>query len=257
MRCHPHSLILFADRLTAVTAFPGLYSPDNYPGSFPMVKHPNLAQFFLLLVILAAACKKTEPEDIDLGYDYFPNTLRSFVIYQVDSAYYGINQQSFSFELKEVLATSFLDGEGQMAMVVERYVRENSADPWVLRQNWVQKITPTTAERVEDNIRFIRLVFPIEEGESWNGNAYNTLGEWSYTYDDVGKPFSIGGQVLDESLRVNQRNNVNLVDQEIAYEVYAKGVGLVKKYVKDITIQSGQTTGVEYTWTALQYGIEP
>jgi hypothetical protein len=213
--------------------------------------------YSLLLLAVFSSCKKEEPAEIDLGYDFFPNEVRSFIVYRVDSIHYGINQEEFTFQIKEVLANEFIDGEGKAAMSVERYKRQTNADPWVLQNVWVQKRTPTAAERVEDNIRYVRLAFPVEDGKSWNGNAYNTLGEWEYEYADVDEPFELGINSFSKSLRVNQRNNVNLVDQEIAYEVYARGVGLVQKYFKDVSIQPGQMSGVEYTWSVLLYGTEP
>ena len=46
-------------------------------------------------------------------------------------------------------------------------------------------LTTSRAEREEDNIRYIRLGFPISSTITWDGNAFNTLGEEeTSTYDN-------------------------------------------------------------------------
>jgi hypothetical protein len=137
---------------------------------------------------------------------------------------------------------------------VERYKKNNLQDTFQLTDVWVQKRTTTSAERYEENQRFVRLIFPVNEGESWNGNAYNTLEPWNYTYTNVGEPYSLDLLSFSKTLTVNQRNNVNLVNQEIAYEVYAYGIGMVYKQLTDLEYQNFQVTGVEVEMKAIGYG---
>jgi len=214
----------------------------------------------LILTALALtalfSCKKSDPAEIDLGYTFFPNTARAFIIYRVDSTSYGISEEEFQFQIKELLANEFVDGQGDAAILVERYKRLNSSEEWVLQNVWVQKRTPTAAERVEDNVRYVKMAFPVVEAKTWNGNAYNTLGEWEYTFENVDKPTELGIQVFSKTVKVNQRNNVNLVDQEIAYEIYARNVGMVYKRFTDLNTQLGQVSGVEVIMTALTFGYE-
>jgi hypothetical protein len=209
---------------------------------------------FAFPMVFLLSCKKEEVQELDLGYDYFPNTVGSYIIYKVDSTHYGIEEEQVIFQRKEQYAYQFIDASGEEAIAVERYKRPGTGSPWVLEDVWVQKRTPTKAERVEENNRFIRMVFPVEEGKTWNGNAYNTLSEWDYTYEDIDQPADIGILEFSKTLKVNQRYNVNLVDQEVAYELYARNVGLIYRRFTDLNTQQGEVSGVQVITTAVAYG---
>lgn len=208
----------------------------------------------LAAILLVSSCKKDEEEVIDIGYLYFPNQAGTYVEYEVDSVHYGITVDTSHFYLREELVEEFIDGENQPAMRVERFKRNTTTDPWVLTDVWSQKRTTTTGERVEENQRFVRMVFPVEEGKAWNGNAYNDQEDWQYQFGPIDVPYSIAGYDFTRSVRVKQRNNVNLVDQEIAEEVYVRGVGMVYKRFTDINFQNFEITGVDAEWVMTDYG---
>lgn len=210
----------------------------------------------IVVISILPGCKKGNPEAVDLGYRYFPDETGSYIIYRVDSIHYGITQESFSFELKELLADQFIDGQGDAATRVERYVRLTADDPWILRNVWVQKRTTRSAHRVEDNIRYVRLAFPVEAGKLWNGNSFNTLGSETYQIRDSEVARTFGNLSFSKTLRVDQRNRVNLVDQKIAFEIYGYDVGLIYRQFKDVVNQSGQLSGAEYQLTVIEYGKE-
>ncbi len=209
-------------------------------------------------MLMLFSCKK-ETQDlsgIELGYDYFPNKIGSYVIYEVDSTFYGITEETWSYQIKEEIFEEFMDGEGQQAYKVRRFLRHFGNQPWVLVDTWVQKRTTTSAEKVEENIRFIKLEFPVAEGGTWSGNAYNTLGDWEYNYENVDQPADIGELEFDRALKVNQRYNVNLVEQQIAYEIYAYGIGLVYKQFTDVVYQGGDPSGIDVRYKAIAYSNE-
>lgn len=220
-----------------------------------MKKTPVIA-FLLAMSLLITSCKKKEVdyEAIDLGYDYFPNVVGSYIIYEIDSTYYGIQEEIFNYQIKEVLSDTYLDDAGEPVVKVDRYRRNFNAQPWILSNTWVQKRTGTTAERIENNRRYIKLEFPIEEGGTWHGNAYNNLPDWISTYKNVDKPIDIGLLEFGQSLMVEQRNVVNLVDQEIFYEVFAKGIGMILKRNTDVNVQGGVASGYDVRYTAIGFG---
>ncbi|MEY3399092.1 MAG: hypothetical protein RL220_1686 [Bacteroidota bacterium] len=208
------------------------------------------------MLIALGSCKKEEAPVIDLGYDYFPNTAGTFIIYEVDSTGFDINgETNLVYEVMEVLAEEFVDGENQLAMKVERYYRMNEDDPWVMGNVWVQKRNNSSAQRVEDNTRYIRMSFPVEVGKTWNGNAYNTMPEWSYKYVSKDTPRVFNGMTFEKTAEIQQRNNINLIDQEIASEIYARGVGLIYKHLMDLQVQQGDITGVDMTLTIKEFGV--
>lgn len=96
---------------------------------------------------------------------------------------------------------------------------------------------------MEDNLRFIKLTFPIQQGSSWNGNAYiesnlnpelQYLNGWQYQYQKVNVPDSINDIHFDSSLVVLEAND-SLQSNAYAFrtysrENYALHVGLIKQY---------------------------
>jgi hypothetical protein len=210
-----------------------------------------------MLSVLLFSCKKEQDlSSIDLGYDYFPITVGSFVEYKVDSTYYGITVEESSYYVREVITEEFLDNTGQNVYRVERSLRHFTSQPWILMDAWTQKRTSTVGERVEENVRFVKMEFPLEEGATWKGNVYNTLGDWDYQYVDVNKPAVFGLLSFENTVTVVQHKVNNLVEQQDFKEIYAKGVGLVYKKKKSVLIQSGSQQGYEVVYRVNLYGSD-
>lgn len=205
---------------------------------------------------MSSCGKEQDLSDIDIGYGYFPNTVGSFITYRVDSTWYGITEENYEYQIKEEIADQIVDGAGQPAVIINRYHRLAHGDPWVLIDVWTQKRTSTTAERVEENERFVKLEFPVSEGGTWNGNAFNNRGALQYKYINVGKFADVGILQFDNTLTVQQKNNINLVDQEVFYEIYAHGIGMVLRHATDLDKQIGQTSGYSVVYEAIGYSIQ-
>ena len=210
----------------------------------------------LCSVFFAVSCKKEDPSVIDLGYDYFPNKVGSYIIYAVDSTSFNGEESMFSYQMKEVITEEFVDATGEPAVRMECYLRHYTAQPWILRSVCVQKRGSTNAERVIDNQRVISMEFPIQEGGTWNGNAYNNQGAVTFKYLRVAQPVDIGIQEFSNSVTVQQENINNLVEQRLGREIFAKNVGSVYRYQKQTNTQSGVTSGYELEYVAISYGME-
>ena len=217
---------------------------------------PKNFSLLLLAALALSACKKEEPQDVDLGYDYFPNTVGTFIEYEVDSSYYesGVETNT-QFYVREEFIETFIDGEGQLAMKIDRYTRPTLSDGWTLSAVYSQKRTSTTAERVEGNRRFIHMVFPINTERTWDGNAYNDLETWDYSYGTIGEPHVISLQLqFDDVVRVNQRSVFNIIDQEEAWAVFARDIGMIERRFKDLSYAFGDLMGVDVTYKLVGYG---
>lgn len=193
--------------------------------------------FISLLFIVS--CDKTKPaEKENLGYNYFPLQVGSYIIYQVDSIVKDdkvARDTVFKFLIKEVIASEFTDNSNKSAFRIERYKKEYNpkvpydALPWEIKQVWYANRTETVADRVEDNVRYTKLIFPAKEGAVWNGNAANTLGEKQYKIVSIDKPETITKNSLDSVVTVLQNNSENLVATNYSVEKYARNIGLVFK----------------------------
>lgn len=223
--------------------------------------NPTRVKRFKSILIVAVigslwSCAKEDPAVIDLGYDYFPNKAGSYVIYAVDSTVYNSEQSIFSYQLKEVISEEFVDDTGEPAVRVECFVRHFQTQPWILRSVCVQKRGSTNAERIINNQRTIILEFPMAEGGTWNGNAYNDRGPVTFKYSRLAKPVDIGILEFSNTVTVLQENINNLVNQRISREIYAKNVGNIYRYQKNTETQNNVTVGYEVEYAAISYGFE-
>lgn len=183
------------------------------------------------------SCKNDTVVPADAGYNYFPVNVGHYCVYDVDSVVYDDFEHDtdyYHYQIKEVLESVYSDNEGREAIRVERYKRSNDTLPWVISRVWTFCRTQTTAEKIEENERFIRLTFPVRKDKQWNGNAFNTIGEWKYKYTSVDDPFMLNNLSFDSTLLVVQKNESNLLNHRYYEERYAKKVGMIEKNVIDV-----------------------
>jgi hypothetical protein len=224
----------------------------------------NNRAFFLwcAVLLLPVACKKSKEEPVDFKYAYAPEKVGNYCIYDVTSIEHDDavgKHDTLHYQLKEKIESTFTDAEGRPSLRLERYKKTGSG-PWVITDIWYATRTTTRYEKVEEDERFIRLTFPVKADATWNGNAYNQQNEWMYTYKDVDVPRSFNGLNFSETAKVEQVNEYNFVQRQLSTEVYAKYIGLVTKYYKNLTITGFDTTlaikGDELYMTITSYGVE-
>lgn len=189
----------------------------------------------VVLMVLLSACK-TDNAEIDMGYDYYPATVGSWISYDVDSIRHlaGVNADTFHYQIKELVESDFIDEAGRSSRRLERYYRNSSNEEWTIKDIWMVAITSRKVEKVEENIRYVRLNFPVRTNQYWNGNSLNDLDPWEYSYLQVGETSPVGDAVFENSATVEQEGAVNLIEQERGLEIYARAIGLVYKEVVEI-----------------------
>lgn len=234
-----------------------------------------MKKLFSLLVVsfLWLSCSKDDVAYVpDEGYNYFPFEAGSYVIYDVDSIVHNAftsTADTFRYQVKEYYESIYRDNTGQNTMRIERYKRDYndtipySSVPWTLVDVWNANRSTTAAEKTEENIKYVKLVFPIEEDKAWNGNAYNTLGEQNYLYTAINTFRTIGNIRFDSTLFVEQVNTENLIEKKYYVEIYAKNAGMIYKEIIDVhsgniiagvPLMERISSGVEYKMTINSYG---
>jgi hypothetical protein len=197
----------------------------------------------IFLASLSGSCRKDKPLHTDFGYGYFPAQQGLFVIYDVDSTVFDAFRKDtvyYKYQLKEYRESVFNDNEGRPSLRVERYVRNFSAShpydsiPWRLKNVWYETVTPSHAERMEENQRFVRMIFPVKNLAIWNGNAQNTLGDWEYQYQGINQPADLGARHFDSTATIIEKDETNLLNRRLYKEVYAKNAGLIYRQVLDV-----------------------
>lgn len=203
-------------------------------------------QFVLIFTIFFLACKKENPSSpVNYKYNYFPLKQGLQRIYKVvditiDTA---INKfDTINYELKEVYDSSFVDNSGNIAWRLERYKRDDSTQQWIISDVWENQVVNNQAHSIEENYRYIKIVFPPKKNETWNGNAFNTLESQSYSIYAFDEPVTVNQLFFDSVITVYQENNETLINKYFTFEQYAKNVGLINKTV----IAVDQVTYIDY-----------
>lgn len=204
------------------------------------MKKSALLLLGLLSVIIFNACNDdaTESEPSGLIYSYFPVNVGHEVIYDVihitKDEFTGI-QDTAIYQLKEVIESHFSDAAGRETQRLERYTRNTPADPWLIKDVWTSNLTPERVEKKEENITYVKLVFPINSSVEWNGNALNEKDLQMYEYTNLHQAIQVGGISFDSTLTVLEADEVLYDSTLYQMETYAPGVGLIYRennYVK-------------------------
>lgn len=200
---------------------------------------------FLLLAVIVGSCKDDDNPTSPSGliYSYFPTNTGHEVIYDVSlitkNAFDGSEDTSI-YQIKEVIEATFLDDEGRPSQRLERFRRDNPNDAWVISDVWTSTRTNTKAEKKEENVTYVKMVFPINYTVEWNGNSLNTEEPLEYSFDNIHQPDFIGGINFDSTLTVNQQNDKFHNDIFYKIEKFAPGVGLIYKEDNTIEFQKPQ-----------------
>jgi hypothetical protein len=207
---------------------------------------PGPVWLMLLAVLILSGCKKNNPLQTDTPADYYPLAVGKYIIYRMDSLKFiisGSQDTVISYLAKEVVEDSITDNLGRPSFRVTRYLNDTSgAGDWVPSTAYM--VTPTTGsvEVVDNNLRFIKLVTPVQDGISWNGNAYiDTKSDdspvpymdgWNYTYANTGQPYDVPAGTVPEAVVVNEADETTgnadtYLQVTFSQEVYGKGIGLI------------------------------
>jgi hypothetical protein len=238
-----------------------------------MKKYSCLA---LLVITLLTACDKqnqlftTAPLS-----DYFPLQTGKYIAYDLDSTVYvnfGLKDTVIKYQVKDSIETQITDNLGRPAYRIVRYIRKNAGQSWTANNTFMAVPAGSTIEYVENNLRFQKLKLPIQNGYTWKGNTYldtyslnsnfKYFDDWDYTYDSVGVSQTIGGIQLDNTLKVNQRDEflgqdpklsgTQFAEKNYSVEKYAKNIGLVYKEFIHWDYQGSQSSSPGYTG----YGVK-
>lgn len=227
----------------------------------------NMKKLFIIGTVLVAflfSCQKeTIPaDDIELGKEYFPVTKGHTIEYAIDSIIYNDFKKTtdtFAMEFKDVIGESFTDNEGRESFVVNRYRRQDSTYGWEDMMTYYATKTNFRVEVIENNLRMIKIVFPVKLKTAWAGNIYipaqidddlNWLWNWNYQYSSINKSFDNGKKVFENALEIDendeQTNDPDLYPNSFASkvyakEVYAKNVGLIYREITNWVYQADDT----------------
>lgn len=208
----------------------------------------SVGVLLLFIIVLIAACKdETEPLISDYNYDYFPLKIGKYWVYEVDSIYFsegtsGIRKDTVKIQAREAILDRFVDEKGDTIYKVERYERKQANESWKIKKVFTLNRNRTQAIRTEDNLRFVKLTFPLDRNSRWTSTAFVPDGlslvfgsgievfkYWQSSVEALDEPQTLGNLKFDKTALVMQANRKNIITEyRVVKEVYAKGIGLVE-----------------------------
>lgn len=227
-----------------------------------------IACLILTTFCVLNACKKdkTETYIADYGYNFYPDDSGLFVIYQVDSIIYDDFNRSVRYStmyLKEAIGEQFIDNLGRKAKrIIRSYSTiDSTVQQWETHNVYYMVRNTLVAERVEENLRYIKLVFPSEDNIKWLGNKYllspppyiidttnYLVTDWKYTISRKDREYNILSKRFDSTLIVTQIQDSSAIFKTFAKEVYAKNIGLIYKENWIVTSQDTFKIRNQYPW---------
>ncbi len=216
------------------------------------------------LLFLSFSCKHREIliADQSKDFSFFPIKNGYWVEYVVDSiVHYDSDDAgevdtaigSYHFYIREEVDNFYMDGENQVAHLIKRYRRENDSLPWTFMNLWTANVSPYSAQRVEDNIRFVRLKFPISSEASWEGNAFNFFPAEDYSYEELYQPRQFGNLHFDSTITVLQNDFLSHINRIYKKEIYGAQAGLLFKQIDSVNTKN--TTNGTIILNGLEYRL--
>ena len=202
---------------------------------------------YITSIILITFCSCSEeikvlPEDT-LGLQYYPIEIGNYRTYQVDStiiANQGAFRESSSSYVKEEIVNVIISETGDSTYIIKRSESETLAGPFVAKDVWTVSKTLENVTRNEENLSFIKMLFPIRVGDKWEGNLFDQLTEVNVANQNLLVYLEWESEVLSDFgtlpefpamsniVHIQHADYDNDIHKRSAQEWYAPNVGLVK-----------------------------
>lgn len=181
------------------------------------------------------ACKKNDdPTQEELGYSYYPINEGDYRIYDViDTSFEGVGNTVISqYQIKEEVREPLTVNDETRYQLYLYYKYPGDTD-WKSYPDSVWTVFRSGARiiKVENNIRYVKLVFPFEVDKKWDGNISdpNSDPQQYYTMKEVRRPFSYDTYSYSKTVSVVEFDNSSALDNNYSVEVFAEDQGLVYK----------------------------
>jgi hypothetical protein len=195
-----------------------------------------------------------------MGYDYLPIELGRYMDYHVDSIVFDPFTQrtdTVSYLLREMIADTFYTEGDQLVYRVERQRLNSDFSIHSLLGSYGLLPDSLRMEKIDNNVKSTLLIFPPVAGDVWNGFA-EPDGQWqeyTYEYIDQFEKHEILGD-LKTLLVVQISDTLNVIEQNLARETYAREVGLLRReQLSKVVLLSGDS-GFHVIQNLIGVGIE-
>lgn len=200
--------------------------------------------FFLVVILLCISCNNNNDTVPELtGKEYFPTDSGRYWIYDVHEIKYNSDTTDTTYQRKDLIFDAF---EYQNTTIYQLYRFYKSSDvvDWPSQPDSVWSFTTDQNQITlkESNVEFVRLVFPLSNGVTWNGNSKNTSLRDDYIVSNFKKSYTINTFYFPETATVIEEHSLNLVSKDYRNRIYAKNVGLIYKYYEQLNFKTDAGT---------------
>ncbi len=223
--------------------------------------------FLFFISMFLISCKKTINIPLKEGFsseiDYFGLKKGNYIEYNVVHIVHDDEvdiHDTLKFKFKTLVGDTFTDNQGRKASKFYRFTWNDLNDSWKIKDVWSTIIEGKNAELVEENQYIIKLTFPVKLSTPWNPSVLSISNPDNYVYSMIHKPINISSYHFDSTLTVLQNKYYTLVDYKFQNETYARKIGMISKYYKNLRIKNFDTLqvkkGEEWYYTLTKFGQE-
>lgn len=223
---------------------------------------------FLLCVTSTSCSDESISASSSNSSKLYPLEIGKYWVYEVDSVLYSLDgmsiDSSFSFakeEITDVLVNDFQD----TSYVLTRSYRLLDTDPWQVTDIWTAANDNGLMTKTEENLKFLKLSYPLFENKTWNGNQFFdqnievNLGaetlmpyrNWESSVLEVDAIANVKDMTFDQVSKVQLVNDTSFIELRYGQEWYANNIGMIKKELKILDTQCGNCDGL--TWEQKAY----
>lgn len=219
------------------------------------------AGFWLGVFLILLGCEnQTEEPAFPDGAAFYPIETGREWIYASDSIVWlnnGSDIDTTRSYLKEVAGETFVAGDGKLWTEWQRFFSRDSIR-WTPLHSWRVRLGEGQLVRVEENIPFVKLVFPFREGTRWDGNVFFDSERFIQLQGERIQPFQdwryrISTQNIDVAciqescvvVKVDHIDASTLLDRRRSVEYFGQGIGLIRKHME---ILDGDGTRPNDAW---------
>jgi hypothetical protein len=203
-----------------------------------------------LLLSGFSACK-TNGDDMDVpnyedGSKYYPLDSGIARVYLIDSIAFDDNAgtiDTFRFALEEEIIGTIKGQFNEPHVVIKRSIKKELSSTWEPRASLFVLRTPNNLQVVEENNRFVKLVFPLGNTNTWNGNMFNNLSRRNYLLQFKEKTYNNGDTSFFDCAQIQEANIKNAIEEVFVRSIYAANVGLVDYTNIYLNTQTSGTSG--------------
>ncbi|NDK54347.1 hypothetical protein [Pontibacter fetidus] len=205
-----------------------------------------LCWFLLAFVVVSCDESYVTPDPEARGLNYYPLQVGNYRVYDVTDIEYQNNVPTEKhFQMREWVADSFLDQTNALTYKIIRSVRPDAQSEWL--DDSVMTVTKDDKMVIltKDNTKYIKLVFPVTEGRTWEADAYNDHYDYQgdrekHVYSNVGKPSVVNDVEFDKTASITilppvAKPATDFYDRK---EIYAYGVGKIYRLFHRLSFES-------------------